>query len=87
MIKILDFWAVWCGPCKFMEPVIEELEKEFAGKIEIEKINVDENQQMSSDYGVMSIPTYIFMKDDKEVERIIGATSKDNFQKAINKYE
>lgn len=87
MIKILDFWAVWCGPCKFMEPVIEELEKEYAGKIEIEKINVDENQQMSADYGVMSIPTYIILKDGKEQERIIGATSKDNFQKTISKYE
>ena len=87
MIKILDFWAVWCGPCKFMEPVIEELEKEFAGKIEIEKINVDENQQRTLEHGVMSIPTYIIMKDGKEQERIVGATSKDNFQKAISKYE
>ena len=67
-----------------MEPVIEELEKEFAGKIEIEKINVDENLDKSNKFQVMSIPTYVILKDDKEVERIIGATSKDNLLKAIN---
>jgi len=87
MIKLLDFWAEWCGPCKFMEPTLEELEKELKGKVEIEKINVDENQEKASQYGVMSIPTYIVIKDDKEVERIIGATSKENLLKAISKNE
>ncbi len=87
MIKILDFWAEWCGPCKFMEPIISELEKELADKVEIEKINVDENQEMAAKYQVMSIPTYIFTKDGKEQERIIGATQKDNFLKAIAKYD
>ena len=87
MIKILDFWATWCGPCKFMEPIIEEIEKELHGKIQIEKINVDENQELTSQHGVMSIPTYIIQKDGKEVERIVGATQKDNFLKIISKYE
>ncbi|MBI4037431.1 thioredoxin [Candidatus Curtissbacteria bacterium] len=87
MLKIIDFWAVWCGPCKFMEPIIEELEKELAGKVEIEKINVDENQEMTAKYGVMSIPTYVFLKDGKEVDRIIGATQKENFQKILQKHE
>lgn len=87
MIKIIDFWAEWCGPCKFMEPIMDELEKELKGRVEIEKINVDENQEKAAQFGVMSIPTYIFMKDDKEQERIIGATAKDNFLKAISKYE
>ena len=87
MVKLLDFWAEWCGPCKFMEPVLEELEKELKGKVEIEKINVDEKAEMAAKYGVMSIPTYIVTKDDKEVERIIGATSKDNLLKAISKNE
>lgn len=87
MIKVLDFWATWCGPCKFMEPIIEEIEKDLAGKVGFEKINVDEHQDIAAKFQVMSIPTYIVLKDDKEQERIIGATSKDNFLKAISKYE
>ena len=87
MTKLLDFWASWCGPCKFMEPVMDELERELAGKITIEKINVDEKPDEAAKYGVMSIPTYIVLKDDKEVERIVGATSKDNLLKAITKHE
>lgn len=66
---------------------MDELEKELKGKVEIEKINVDENQELAAKYQVMSIPTYIFVKDDKELERIIGATQKDNFLKTISKYE
>lgn len=87
MIKLLDFWAEWCGPCKFMEPVMEELEKDLAGRLHIEKINVDQNQGMAAKYGVMSIPTYVILRDDKEVERIIGATSKENLVKVISKHE
>ena len=87
MVKILDFWAEWCGPCKFMEPIIDELEKELSGRIQIEKINVDENQDQAAKYQVMSIPTYVILQDDKEQERIIGATSKNNLLKVISKYE
>jgi len=86
MVKIMDFWAEWCGPCKFMEPIIGELEQELKGKVEIEKINVDENQELTNQHQVFSIPTYIIIKDGKEVERIVGATQKDNFLKAISKY-
>ncbi len=86
MIKVLDFWAEWCGPCKFMEPMIEELEKELHGKVVFEKINVDENQEITQKHGVMSIPTYIIEKDGQEQERIVGATQKDNFLKVINKH-
>ena len=87
MIIVLDFWAEWCGPCKFMEPLIDELEKELKGKVEFEKINVDENQEKAAQFQVMSIPTYIFMRDNQEVERIIGATQKENFVKVLAKYE
>lgn len=86
MIKILDFWAGWCYPCKIMEPVLSEVEKELAGKATIEKINIDENPQKSQEFGVMSIPTYVILKGDKEVDRLIGATSKDSFLKFLEKH-
>lgn len=83
MVKLLDFWAIWCFPCKTMVPVIDELERELAGKVEIVKINVDEKPEEAQKYGVMSIPTYIILKDDeksptgfKEVGRKIGVTVK-----------
>lgn len=87
MLKLLDFWAEWCGPCKFMEPILKEIKKELAGKAEIEEINVDEKQDIAAKYQVMSIPTYVIEKDGQEVDRIIGATSKDNLLAAIEKHE
>ena len=87
MLKILDFWATWCGPCKFMEPIIKDLEKDLKGKVEFEKINVDEDKDKAAKNNVMSIPTYIILKDGKEEERIVGATSKEEFLKVIKKYE
>lgn len=83
MLKLLDFWASWCHPCRIMNPIIEELEKELVGKAEIEKINVDENGAKAQEYGVMSIPTYIVLKDDKEVGRKIGVTSKQDLLKLL----
>lgn len=83
MVKLLDFWAPWCFPCKTMTPVIEELEKELEGKIEVEKINVDEKPDIASKYGVMSIPTYIVEKDSKEVGRKIGVTPKQELLKLL----
>lgn len=82
-VKLLDYWASWCGPCHVMEPVIDEIEKELAGKVEIVKINVDENQARASEYGVMSIPTYIILKDGKEVARKIGVTPKAELLKLL----
>lgn len=81
--KLVDYWAPWCGPCRIMEPILEEIEKELGDKIEIEKINVDENPQKAQDHGVMSIPTYIIMKDGKEVGRKIGVTPKAELAKLI----
>lgn len=83
MIKLLDFWAPWCIPCRMMNPVIEELEEELEGKVEIEKINVDEKPEEASKYGVMGIPAYIVLKDGKETGRKAGVTSKADLLKLI----
>lgn len=83
MTKLLDFWAPWCGPCQMMKPVIEELEKEFEGQVEFVKINVDENPGEAAKYGVMGIPTFVVVKDSKEVGRKVGFTSKDELAKLL----
>lgn len=82
-VKLIDFWAPWCGPCRVMNPVLEELEKELEGKAEIVKINVDEQPAEAQKYGVMSIPTYVIEKDGKEVGRKIGVTPKAELLKLL----
>lgn len=84
MIKVLDFMSSWCGPCQMMKPIIEELEKELKDKVEFQKIDVDKEGAEAAKYGVMSIPTFIVLKDGKEVGRKIGATSKAELLKLIN---
>lgn len=84
-VKLLDFWAAWCGPCKIMNPIIEEIEHEFMGKIIVEKIDVDqaENQKMVEDYQIGAMPTYIIEKDGEVVEQFIGAQTKSALVNAI----
>jgi thioredoxin 1 len=81
---LVDFWAPWCGPCRMLSPVIEELADEYQGKVDIYKLNVDENAQAASKHQVRSIPTLIFFKDGQPVERIIGVLSKSALQEKIN---
>ena len=81
---ILDFGAEWCGPCKRIVPVVEEVLREMDGRLKFITINVDNNQEIASDYQVMSIPTLIFVKDGKEIDRIVGAVGKDSLVKKIN---
>jgi thioredoxin 1 len=83
MVKLVDFWAVWCGPCKVMDPVLEEIEKELSGKFEMVKVNVDEEPEKASSYGVMGIPTYVIEKDGKEVARKVGITPKAELIKLL----
>lgn len=86
MVKVLDFWAIWCGPCKMMNPIVEELEKELSGKVEFTKINVDEDQTLAQQYGVLSIPTYVVLKDEKEVDRAVGGRGKEAFKAWIESH-
>ena len=83
-LEILDYYADWCGPCQMMKPVFAELEKEFAGKVTFKEINVDNDPNTSTQYHVLSIPTYIFLKDGKEVDRLIGYTPKPAFSAKLN---
>lgn len=77
MLELIDFYADWCGPCKIMSPIFEELAQEYKGKIELKKIDVEANGEMAAKYGIMSIPTFVLVKDGKEVDRKIGAMPKD----------
>lgn len=79
MPVLVDFYAEWCGPCKLAAPVIEELGKEYAGKAVITKVNVDEQNQLSADHGVMSIPTVIIFSKGEEVDRKIGFAGRDGY--------
>ncbi len=83
---IVDLWAEWCGPCKMIEPILEEIAEQYPDKIKILKLNVDENQQTPINYGVMNIPTLIFFKNGKEVNRVIGAYPKNHLIKIIEEY-
>lgn len=82
-VKLLDFWATWCGPCKMMAPVIKEIEAELGDKLEVVEIDVDKEQALASKYGVMSIPTYVIEKDGVEVGRKVGVTAKAELIKLI----
>lgn len=85
-IALIDFHAHWCMPCVMMSPIVEDISKEFRGKIKVGKINVDENHEVAQKYDVRSIPTFIFFKDGKILDTFIGAVSKNELEKKIKKY-
>ncbi|MCS7199463.1 MAG: thioredoxin [Caldimicrobium sp.] len=82
---LVDFWASWCGPCRAIAPVIDELAEEYEGKVKICKLNVDENPVTPNKYGIRAIPTLIIFKDGQAVETIVGAVSKATIVNALNK--
>ena len=72
---VVDFWAPWCGPCRMVAPILDDLATDYTGRVTIAKVNTDENSQWATKYGVQGIPTMIFVKDGKEVDRVVGAGS------------
>lgn len=82
-LVVVDFWAKWCGPCKMIAPVIEEMAKEYLGRAVIGKVDVDESPRTATQYGVMSIPTLIFIKKGKVMDQLVGAVSRPDLKKRI----
>ena len=83
---LVDFWAEWCGPCRMVGPVVEQLSQMMAGKIKVAKLNVDENQEIAMKYGIRSIPSLLLFKDGKEIARTVGAAPKEAYQKFVEQY-
>jgi thioredoxin 1 len=83
-VTMVDFWAPWCGPCRMIAPVVEELAEDFEGKAKICKVNTDEQHEISVKYGIRSIPAILFFKDGEMVDQMIGAASKSAFTDKIN---
>jgi thioredoxin 1 len=81
---VVDFWAPWCGPCRAVTPVIEELAKEYTGKVVVGKLNVDENPEVAGQFNVMSIPTVIVFKNGEPIKSIVGAQSKETYKQAMD---
>ncbi|MFN8237068.1 MAG: thioredoxin [Chitinophagales bacterium] len=83
-VTLIDFWAEWCGPCRLIGPVVEELSKEYDGKATIGKLNVDENRDVAAQYGIMSIPTLLFFKDGQLIDKHVGVASKGDLKKKLD---
>jgi len=85
-LMLIDCWAVWCGPCRMIAPVVDELARDYTGRVTVGKLNVDENPETAMNFGIMSIPTLLIMKGGKEVDRIIGAVPKQFIEEKLQRY-
>lgn len=83
-IVMVDFWAVWCGPCRMVAPTVEELAKEYSGKIKVVKLNTDENSEVASKYKIMGIPTLMFFKGGEKIDQVVGAVPKPKLKEKID---
>jgi len=81
---VVDFWAVWCGPCRIIAPMVEELSVQYEGKVQFVKLNVDENPETSMKYGIRSIPTLLVFKNGKPVDQVVGAVPKKELQRHVD---
>ena len=83
---LVDFWAPWCGPCRMVAPIVDEIAKEFEGKLKVYKLNTDENPNVASQYGIRSIPTLMIFKGGQKVDTVVGAVPKTTLSSTISKY-
>ena len=85
-LSIVDFWAAWCGPCRMVAPVIEQLAREFEGRLQVAKVDVDANQQIAMRYNIRSIPSILFFKDGKHVDTVVGAVPKQYLERKVQEH-
>lgn len=83
---LVDFWAPWCGPCRMVAPVVEEIASQYEGQVKVVKVNTDENPQVASQYGIRSIPTLMIFKDGQKVDMVVGAVPKTTLSQTLEKH-
>ena len=81
---VVDFWATWCGPCRMLAPIIEELSKEYEGRITVGKCDVEENEDLAAEFGIRNIPTILFIKNGEVVDKVVGAVAKAKIEEKMN---